>query len=1503
MGYDLVHETLGGADDLSDSPSLLLSTAQASPDAVSAYGNAQTASQAANYNATVQAVKKNVHHASNNHWNVLGDVAHLFQDPLGSLKQAGGEALQALSKPLESVQHEYRYIKDVYHHHGAVPALAEGLRLAGGAAVGVAAAGAVVASGGTLAPVVGAGIGAGASTLFPHGGDNALTGYKDSWDRSLTASGSPGRDFAGLLHFDPAISIAGHKAHLLSGTFDAVFDIATDPTLKAGNALLAANRARYALKAPEDLAEAYAAAPKVQRAVDDIVATNSPSQLLERYPSLGPQLAQKLARANSKDDVFQAYADIFTRDAYLSWEAPKLSFIRGNMARPIKDRLAQLGIDTRSSEQHVADIVSGAGLPAVDASGNLVPGAADLQSAAGRSQTLQRGFERAYRRITTHLPLQTDIQTGKQSVSKIKVESPESIPVIRDWAKFGNNTTVAKGIADAYAAAPTDLRWRIIRNLEIASFVKMGAAEDPELLKRLIQNADEEMNRMRGFYGTVPAEEAAGMREPYDDGFNVHVKTPSGDVISVPASIWTSQQGLKTLPDFREVRRGMDYMRRLRSPGVIATTLAKGDAQKAAQWSLTPYRFDDFMYNNITRNFKRLALSTGGFALRIGSGEALREILNQGWTKYANAKLADIGSRYGIMIRNGETASGFRDRIAALAYANAGKLYSTDRDALDFMIESQFRNDGHALPSMIDGQHNQLDMIESRPDRQAQFLGKTAQKTYGRREGDWRLFRKDESNFALMHRGAVEQVINANEGPKLAQIWKEELANNPTSQQDAISATIRRHAQYMADNKRSFSGMLRGQDQALLDNGGYAGYAGTQLRALRGLTEGPSLDADGKLLPHGRNNDLIDAIAAKRLPTEAEFQGYHPQMVPEMVHGQELDPYMESRVDRLFNAFHHKVTGPVLNSLSRKPTFALRGSQELKRLKPYIGTQAEIRAGAVKEIEAGGTTLKVPLISHEDAMDIAEHRAALSMLPDIHNPRLRTQFHQIMDNYAPFLFAKQQAWQRWGRLALKDPNMLRRLEILHSGMKNIGFIQKDEATGDEYFAYPNSGFVGGVLTKGLNKVGIHTLDGVPLTFRGSMTSFKSIIPGTEEETGLGLGGPLFFTSMKALENYAPETAPIVEQSLGQFSSSPVWTEILPNPVIRNLVYAYAGDHSRAFQSAEMFALQYYMSQHPEDFLNPDPRVQSSLLARAKNLARVIYIMKAALGEGLPAAPQFQIGKPQLTQEFLGYLEKSHNYAEALDAFRKANKNIKDVTPFTVFQSQGLGISIPPSEQALRFFQDHRDLLASLPDGGAYLIPQDSKASSNHAAQAIYNEQVALGMRHKKSPEQFLTDLYAAHGDALYYKKQREVVEARKNAQGNQYDLDQINADWNTFKENLSLQNPTWADKHFGQNAGVKKDRAITQLQALYTIDNGAHVPKTEQSNLVGGLLREYAAYKQSRDALDAYSQTRGVRYQKQQIDLQWQNRLTTLMNTEPRLIPVIQGLFFDKSIADQEANA
>ena len=136
---------LRAAPELGASPGLSVGVATSGGDV---QARAQSVAHATNVIADTRA-----HTTVNN--SVGGDLGHALSwfgnhvasaadSALHTTEKAGSWAMNEMNKPMQFVQHEYRYLHDVEARHGQLAAVLEGLGIAAGAGLGF------VASGGNL---------------------------------------------------------------------------------------------------------------------------------------------------------------------------------------------------------------------------------------------------------------------------------------------------------------------------------------------------------------------------------------------------------------------------------------------------------------------------------------------------------------------------------------------------------------------------------------------------------------------------------------------------------------------------------------------------------------------------------------------------------------------------------------------------------------------------------------------------------------------------------------------------------------------------------------------------------------------------------------------------------------------------------------------------------------------------------------------------------------------------------------------------------------------------------------------------------------------------------------------------------------------------------------------------------------------------------------------------------------------------------------------------------
>ncbi len=142
-----------------------------------------------------------------------------------------------------------------------------------------------------------------------------------------------------------------------------------------------------------------------------------------------------------------------------------------------------------------------------------------------------------------------------------------------------------------------------------------------------------------------------------------------------------------------------------------------------------------------------------------------------------------------------------------------------------------------------------------------------------------------------------------------------------------------------------------------------------------------------------------------------------------------------------------------------------------------------------------------------------------------------------------------------------------------------------------------------------------------------------------------------------------------------------------------------------------------------------------------------------------------------------------------------------------------------------------------PAAAAYLIPPDP---SGKYSQAVYDEQIGLGLRQKKTPTQFLNDVYTAAGNQQYYNTDLPVHKAAlAAAQGDPAAVSAEDANWSAYLQGYGLQNPIWYDAYQSKTKVDEAQQAIAQLQAAF---KAGDVPGGQQSADVAGLLNDWQTY-------------------------------------------------------------
>ena len=296
--------------------------------------------------------------------------------------------------------------------------------------------------------------------------------------------------------------------------------------------------------------------------------------------------------------------------------------------------------------------------------------------------------------------------------------------------------------------------------------------------------------------------------------------------------------------------------------------------------------------------------------------------------------------------------------------------------------------------------------------------------------------------------------------------------------------------------------------------------------------------------------------------------------------------------------------------------------------------------------------------------------------------------------------------------------------------------------------------------------------------------------------------------------------------------------------------------------------------------------------RVKNHARILTLLKAAVGTVSPVAPSIQLGDTGLKKELYDAIrEKGIN--TAIHDFLEKNP---DASPYTVFTTDS-GTSSPidsthPAQEWVRnnmgFITDRRYSQAA-----SYFVPQTDDPFS----QEIYNEQMAMGLRHNKAPEQLIRDIHSTEGNRWYFDVFRPAKEAALAKARSAHERDVITHQWNTqggraadgtpiiSLDAMKLQNPLWYSEFSSGARDVNRQLAISQMQAA--IESGA-APDSPMTSKLADLLSDYQRHVNNKlpGRTDSYASALRKRE-----DANWQAYLKRTADLEPDLATVINNVF------------
>lgn len=1413
----------------------------------------------------------------------------------------GMNALNTLNKPLQEVQKDYKFLHSVYSDHGNIEGLIATLGVLGGGAAGF-------LTGGFAGAAVGADLAAAGernlAKLFPNFKGSVSKSEDPNYKVSMGRDFSQGLGSASAALGDKQLAAAFRNTdhglgQIVSGAGDLAFDLKSDPIILMGNfaklmrdgKLLKEGeiQARYplanAIPAVRDFVISHSNVPTsfdqmdkirqgnagYQRAIEDIANTaknadnsaQAAGNILVKYPSLAGA-AGRLSTLKSTDEVHDFFKTALFMDD-----------VDGTMgltsALPSRG-LLKASIGDTTVAQALAEKIQK--MPAGKYTGNVALDAPLLEKIKNAPDLVMGSVKNLpgnlYKTFTGYMPYSIDAETGKLSNTQFRWNAPDAATVIYRIAKGGGlGESGAREMAGKYAEA---------------------VAEDNINLARDIKNR----TIFEAFKAIGLPEESKYASKVYNEVNKVDTPTFSSQIYDVdengePLGAYITDSGQKMGGLFPRHTSEMWNI-----PNLIE---AKAAMRQYGKLSKQYSNFDDFVGDWYTKRiFKPLALANVGFALRVTAAELIPAISRFGVANMFKTGLGKAAAKSNSTLLAGEgehvysavltalgahmgispdvIASGFPafQRAKSLGLNYAAKMLAPEQ--MEIATRVILQNEAHILKEAVSAGHNS-DSISHDLTKSASYFQQVKQKSAIFNDSpDYTVYSKEDPHYLPLLQSNINKAAKSTPEKIIADDIAKNYNKFPEFSDLKDSLVENEYQRLLAAKRGEFKPY--NQDVKTVSRAQYG-----DLRSLAsdrvGSVFGKVIGSDGTYHP-----DIVDSIASGKvveMDTLRKKYDANPASLPKGTGGPVmLEPPMSNMFSRIVDNGFKKVLDPIINNLSRENIYLIHVADEVGAL---------------------GYHVKAGLLTDDQALSLAQQRAVVKMMPQIHNVSLRSNFAQAARNFLPFYFAQEQALKR-AFSAMKDTSVLspvfsstlRYYQLAEHALSNPAFVETDDQ-GNRYMYLPFGGALGEGVQSVLSHLNMPMYTGLPMSVRGNMTSLKSVLP----ELNTPGVSPFLAVSGNLISDLFPEAKGAVKGTIGDIAYGRGFLDtVFPSAWMKNAFHAMTDnekDTALAGAISSAMAAAYYHNQIPG--ANATGVEKQDFLDKLKNNAKSVLITKALLGLFSPLAPRVEQEDPGLRDEFWKLVKSKGNIPDALVTFMGEHGD--RAISYTVAKTENKGASgasYPITQQTIDFYNQHKgDLFKTYPVGqegnstsaGAFfLIPQDGKNASDINA---FSEMVRMGLRSQRTPDELLKQMYISAGWQQIDAAMKQHVAAIQQYKANYdtYSQKLENDAWSQTMAKMENINPVWYKSYSGGEGRVDAKIAYNQLLKIY--QNGAQ-PNNKQADLIGGLIQDYMAHQST---LNQYKQYSISGYSVKEENQNWQNHLLAVQVNQPQLDAVIKSVF------------
>jgi hypothetical protein len=1286
-------------------------------------------------------------------------------------------------------------------------------------------------------------------------------------------------------------------------------------------------------------------------AVKDIAKTKDPVALQVRYGNMTTPLANALAKANTEPAVLnifgqsmfshefaqgatptgslviptrtlgKIFSNSFGAEKILqkygstvneekNFLLPKRQYITEPEMEPVLDPKTQKPIINPDGTTQMKQTINAFGKPSVKIQTDIKTGEAlykinrpvwaskDSYTSADNVMNALAGKVRTF---TGMKALSMNQELMKQSADKIDFSDPNAGITVYNMLHYSLPSNVAKEYATKIMTLTNDNDRRALLRAGYNEVIKAAGlpASDGMLNKILSQvhRATFGNEITNGVYGFDEGEALGNMKDA--EGNNVN------------AALDPSQRFLGSMLDLKELHT---QMRAAKAYGVLYN------------------HADDFFTHYTNKIFAPLTLLSTGFGFRVAGAEALHQIIRKGLGSYIGNLTEDAAGRYGYQqLLKGEKSKTLDAVMQALTPEEWAKLDKpndilTENDVTKNLSEREknFKAIYQAAQKAIGSKAAYNSKIQEAMDLKARIhpLGWLADQYVSSKIAPYSV-RQKAINMLRFHLSVgsegLTDGIAADHGasalsaarqnvdwlsqgfghgkkpgeelagltemdPHFNMYWAQnasKLAQSPFHQDIAKDfLNIKKEFPNMS-NDDIWNNVTAAHVQRINDKSSYAEYRGNmdglsqatpqsfgsaQVAQLRGITKG----ADKTV-----HTDILNNIAIGKNTMATDLLKIDNGSKPIMILGRRARPTMDNPLQRAEEVGYRTFVNPIMDFISRQPLFAHHFNEAMK----------------------DSDTMKAKgLVDEDQAVRIAALRATEKMLPTIHNPALRSQFATLHRNLMPFYFAQEQAMKRTGRLLMSDPQAFRDFQMINQGLNNPGFVHTD-ANGKKYIVYPMAGELGNSLTRGLSALGITPSFGLPTSITGTTSSLATVLPDVKVP-GISTFGNI---ALEELSKRFPVFSGLSNVASGGFPPTTLKEALIPNSAMRDVFDAMTMDQTQSnvinsINSA--VAAAYYHGDLIDGFTSLPAADKQAIMDKIENNARSNLLVKGIAAFFLPLSPSvsndyYDKNLQSFRSEYLNLLNtvdkttgKNYTLAAALQKF--LGEHGSRAVSYTVGSTNDLMNGANPSLSAATsaWMNNNKDLMSGAYGNAAgYLMPQGTSGGN---ISKLENRMIQLGLRSRKTPQDFLDSVYVASGwsdvNDIYQGYLQYVKNARNT--GNTQAVSQATAAWNAYAQNYSATNPTWFEDYSGISRVVNADKVLSSFEAL---QKDGKMPTDAQGAGILSLLNDYNAFKPMLAATTVNNKTNTA--QRSQLLNVWSAYLDSVAAEKPNLVNVINGVF------------